>query len=310
MEWASLFSGKYFAMIVVYADETGTGGLQHGGKEPAPGVYGFLATCEMWERFRIDWKSVLDRHGAPYFHFRELNTAGRKKKTSPYHGWDDQKADNFIYDMATVASSGPVPFGGYVSIKKLYGGKRDRAAHIGAYRKAFENFFEDFTTQMNVHFPEEKAKTDFFFDESENKEWIGILNDVIRRYRRRDSRVGNFSFIDNHSERGMPCQAADILAYRNRQYAETAFEEDAWQKQKLLDFILSRNGFPKTHPRSRYAKYSYADWEALVKYLRDDKKLHESRGLLRGDRNYYPFVYNQQMRMHWQQMAVEMQSAK
>jgi hypothetical protein len=57
-EWASLFSGKYFAMIVVYADETGTGKVLSG-KEPAPGVYGYLATPEMWETFRNEWKSAL-----------------------------------------------------------------------------------------------------------------------------------------------------------------------------------------------------------------------------------------------------------
>ena len=48
-------------MLEVYADETGTGGVPKSGKEPAPGLYGFLATVEMWGRFRKEWRSALDR---------------------------------------------------------------------------------------------------------------------------------------------------------------------------------------------------------------------------------------------------------
>jgi hypothetical protein len=60
-------------MIAVYADETGTGGIPKSGKEPAPGIYGYLVTPEHWEQFRLRWKATLDKHAAPYFHFCELN---------------------------------------------------------------------------------------------------------------------------------------------------------------------------------------------------------------------------------------------
>jgi hypothetical protein len=95
-EWASLFSGKLFAMIVVYADESGTGGIPKSGKEPAPTICGFLATPEMWDKFRLDWKSALNDHKAPYFHFRELDRNEWKNKKSRFHGWDDARVDDFI----------------------------------------------------------------------------------------------------------------------------------------------------------------------------------------------------------------------
>jgi hypothetical protein len=64
-------------MIVVYADETGTQGLKKGGKEPAPGVYGFLANLKTWNGFRRVWSKALQEYGVNYFHFRELNPSGR-----------------------------------------------------------------------------------------------------------------------------------------------------------------------------------------------------------------------------------------
>ena len=100
-EWATLFSGKLFAMLVVYADESGTGGIPKSGKEPAPGVYGYLATPEIWEQFRIAWKSTLKNHDAEYFHFRELDPNFQKKNPeNPFSKWDNDRKDDFIYDMA------------------------------------------------------------------------------------------------------------------------------------------------------------------------------------------------------------------
>src|SRR5207249_3776059 len=72
-EWASLFSEKCFVMIVVYADETGTQGLKPDGKEPAPGVYGFVATRKRWQKFCEVWTSALGKYKVSYFHFRELH---------------------------------------------------------------------------------------------------------------------------------------------------------------------------------------------------------------------------------------------
>ena len=112
-KWCSLFSGKLFAMLVVYADETGTHGLQKGGREPAPGIYGLLATDLQWEKFRDVWATDLKRHTTPYFHFRDLHSSSRKKKGTPYFGWSDQKVDEFKRDMAIAASCGPIPVGGY-----------------------------------------------------------------------------------------------------------------------------------------------------------------------------------------------------
>ncbi len=94
-EWSSLFSGKYFAMLVVFADETGTGGIQKG-REPAPGVCGFVATPEMWENFRTSWKTMLKKHKDASVIFILENWVHLSVKSSnPYHGWDEFEVDDF-----------------------------------------------------------------------------------------------------------------------------------------------------------------------------------------------------------------------
>jgi len=306
-ERASLFSRKYFVMIVVYADETGTQGLRKGGKEPAPGVYGFMDVPEGWERFRGAWSAALKKYGVDYFHFRELNPLLRLNPGNPYFGWDNEKVDDFIYDMAIAASCGPTPFGGYVSIKALYGGRTDKEARDGSYAKSFEQFFNDFTNMMDCHFPNQKDKATFVFDDNENEQWIAILNSEIKKAKKRDRRIGEYSFIDAKSGRGMPCQASDLLAYVNRQQAETTFETGHYQKTRLLDLIISRNAFPKEHPRSMYAGYSDTDWTALIKMLRDDKKLKHTRDVAQGlgKQQYYPFRDNALLRLHMAQWVAK-----
>ncbi len=58
LERASLFFWGNTLYQAVYSDETGTGGVPATGEEPAPGVYGLLATTEMWDGFRVKMEGV------------------------------------------------------------------------------------------------------------------------------------------------------------------------------------------------------------------------------------------------------------
>jgi hypothetical protein len=241
-EWASLFSGKLFAMLVVYADETGTHGLKKGGKEPAPGVYGFIATPQYWEGFRHTWLAALAKHNAPYFHFRELNKSERSKPGNPYYGWDDDMADDFIYDMALVASEKAVPFGGNGSIKRIQG---ENARSYGkTYKIVFQNFFIDFDSALKQHFPSHKGNVSFFFDDNQNEEWIKILNATIKAAQKRSSSIGTYAFVKRKDDRGIPCQAADLFAYVNRQNTETIYEANQYTPLRACfkngQFILTQ----------------------------------------------------------------------
>jgi|ERR1035441_46905 hypothetical protein len=265
-EWASLFSRKYFAMIVVYADETGTSDIPKSGKEPAPGVYGFLATPDDWEIFRKQWRAMLAKHKACYFHFREATRAGRQDPKSHYHGWSDDEADDFIHDMAYVASLGPIPFGGGVAQKRF-------DSQEEAYESAFEIFFGDFTEQMDKHFPNEKEQVSFFFSRNRNKDWISILDRQIETAWNRDNRIAKeYTPIDDKTYRGMPCQAADLFAFVNRQNLESCFDADKYFNQRILDLIVGRKGFVGIHPFSPLSNMTDDKWYALIQDMRKRKK--------------------------------------
>jgi hypothetical protein len=273
LEWSSLFSGKYFAMLVVYSDETGTGGVPETGEEPAPGVYGFIATPQMWEDFRIKWKAELDRYKVPYFHFRELHPAMRRKEKNLYFGWSNEHTDDFIHDMAIVASSGPIPLGGNVSQKQIVGLNPNEFQRAKLYRLMFYQFFGDFKFTMDDHFKKETEKVSFFFSEIKNEPWIKILSQVIKDVRHHNQIIGEYSFIEPKTERGMPCQAADLFAYVNRQNSSKMYEEGHARSLRLLDLIIARQILAKQYWFMRpLIEMPDDEWRELVADMRKQKR--------------------------------------
>lgn len=114
--------------IIVYADESGTHdqtGTQPGSEVAV--IAGYVAKVDSWIKFCKDWGAVLKKHNAPYFHFREFAEAssvvrGKREassqfKNNPYFGWEIDRLDNFLFDLAEVAAAGSkVPVGGYADI--------------------------------------------------------------------------------------------------------------------------------------------------------------------------------------------------
>jgi hypothetical protein len=273
LKWASLFSGKHFAMLAVYSDETGTGGVPESGQEPAPGVYGFITTPEKWDEFRITWKASLDKCKAPYFHFRELHAKNRRKENNPFHTWTNDEVDDFIYEMAIVASSGPIPFGGNVSQKKTVGANPDKFSQAWLYRQMFYQFFGDFKLTMDDHFKDETEKVSFFFSENNNENWIKILSQVIKDVRHHNPIIGEYSFMEPKTERGMPCQAADLFAYVNRQNSSKMYEEDRARSMRLLDLMIGRQILGKAYWFMRpLIELPENEWRELVADMRKQKK--------------------------------------
>lgn len=290
-------------MIVVYADETGTGGIPRTGKEPAPGICGFLATPDMWEKFRSDWNAALKAHKAPYFHFRELDRNERKDPKCFFNGWNDTQVDDFIYEMAFVASTGPIPFGGNASVKMVHGLNPKIEGLMETYYRAFNAFFDCFAITMNWHFPKEKGMVPFFFEKNRNEGWNKILCKIIKEKRKRDSRIGEYAQVESKSEIGIPCQAADLLAHINRQNNETIYEYQKYVPQRVLDIIVSRQAFPDWHPFSVLKKMSNQQWKDLISELRGRKKQFDLHHELIGTTpkpKYYPILEHSYFRQLWQ----------
>ena len=271
--------------LLAYADESGTHvkrGVKQKGANPC--VLGFIASIDCWDKFCTEWKAVLDKYGVAYFHFRETNASLRSSPTNPYYGWDDNRTDDFIHDLAMVAARGPVPFGGNAHPEK----------NPDPYKKSLEQFFEDFSFSMTEHWPEFVEKVDFFFEENENTIWKTTLNSVITSYQRIDSRIGGYSFAKwNDFKHGLPLQAADMIAYVSRQAAERLYETGKLQPQRIIDLILFKNLRPKNHPW-HYGDMSLLQWELLIMELRNNKKIWDMTNKVMGKKKqpYYPLFHH------------------
>ena len=155
---------------------------------------------------------------------------------------------NEIANLAQNVKPGPCWFDFFVfHACRVAGSNRQANTFFNFLRDGCEQFFEDFNVTMQEHFRRYKGKVSFFFDENGNEEWIAILNTVIKAARNLNPQIGEPSFVDNKTDRGIPCQAADLFAYINRQKTETMYESDRYSSMRLLDLIIGRNAFPPDH---------------------------------------------------------------
>lgn len=191
--------------------------------------------------------------------------------------------------MAIIATTKAIPFGGDASQKKL--GKNK------SYVAAFDSFFEDFGGMMKDFYPKFKEKVSFFIGDFKNKPWLLALNKSKKNASHRDSRIGELALLDPYSEdgHGFPCQAADLLAYRNTQVMGPAFDTGHYTPMKLLDFMFSRTGSRPNHPLSKLRALSDSEWRDMVNKLRIEKREFETRNKALGgskDNYFRPIIHS------------------
>ena len=85
-----------------------------------------------------------------------------------------------------------------------------------------------------------------------------------------------------------------------RQQEETIFETGSPQKSRLLDIIISRHAFPKSHPRSELAKLSEDEWTRLISTARGEKKLKYAKEIALNlpKQQFYPFEHSEAFKHH------------
>lgn len=268
--------------IQIYCDESGTGGFGKKGKDPIPTVYGYIAPVEYWvNEFYPEWQAVLTKYQVPYFHFRELNKTERQEPSNPYYQWEDSQVDDFLDDLSIVAGRVAVPCGAHGTLKE--GGD--------PYRKIFELFFKDSFDRIKNHWPNFNERVDFFFESTGNKKWSRLILDAADSFKKNENRAGTPAFPAWDDPRnGLPLQAADLLAYSQRQNAEWFFENNRNVRDyRITDLALLRNIFPKGHPK-RLESLPDHQREKLIKYLRRDKNTKDAFRSIMGlpKEKYYP----------------------
>ena len=125
--------------IAAYVDESGRHdktGKQKGSSQIV--VSGWVDWRDNWSKFCDQWQSILIKYGATEFHFQEWAYASRIVRTgqipsasfheNPYRGWNLEKLDGFLYELAELAGGGQKLFvGGFISTRDFDEAKKHPA---------------------------------------------------------------------------------------------------------------------------------------------------------------------------------------
>jgi hypothetical protein len=241
-EWASLFSKGLFVHIVAYADDSGTHdetGVQKGSREAILG--GVVACREDWVPFCEQWQRVLNKYDVEFFHFREWSTASavaRKIREAPsdfsknpYRNLDEKHLNSFLIELAVIAGSGnKLIVGGSVYTRRVHELKRKGEFPVDAYpyQVCVKQFFEEFAGMIQMQrAPWKRQPVHFFFDQSDNKQWIHAVIDTFCDYQKQHPKWQTPTFRDKKQRPYLPLQAADMVAYRLRYITEKWVDNDA-----------------------------------------------------------------------------------
>ena len=255
-----IFLRRAFVKVVAYIDESGT--HDKTGKRQGSAVAvicGLVAWRHDWAQFCTEWEAVLNKYGAPYFHFFEWSTASRVTRgkikapsdygQNPYREWSHSKLNAFLYDLASITGGGnKVIVGGYVYTSDFHAAKTSRGinpkivpAGGDPYKHVVDQFFEKLPGDILSAWPYWNEPVSILYDWS-GPEWKRAICDAHERHKVQDPRIAELVFADKKVH--LPLQAADMVAYRFRQLAEN-LRENKLQLEPLpkLDELLLKSMF-------------------------------------------------------------------
>jgi hypothetical protein len=223
-------------MLVAYADESGTEDkLGHKAAVSVSAFGGYVASYGEWAHFCDQWQRILDEYDAPFFHFREWAMASaivRKKRRcfsafnkNPYYGWKLTKLDSFLLELAEVAGTRKEgTFGGYISTAEFNARKAAGDILIGEDHRDYclKQCFEAFVDAVNSRWPHFSEPISFFWDWTDDPKWMQSIHEAYGSFKKKDSRLTEITFADDKDR--LPLQAADMVAYRMRQWSDKLFK--------------------------------------------------------------------------------------
>lgn len=257
-EWASLFSGRLFVKIVVYADESGTHDPTGAKKGSREGIIGGIAAIrEDWTVFCREWRRVLNDYSVLYFHFYEwadASAVARKTKkpssdfaNNPYRHLDLSQLNELLVALAKIAGSGnKIIVGGSVYTQLFHKAKfsGDIPPNADPYEHCMDQFFESVVGLIGHQRPPwKKLPISFFFDQTDNDVWIKALNNRFRFYQKQYSTFREIAFADKKIEPHLPLQAADMVAYRMRQIGGNWVDKKPPAATPMIDELLFKSTF-------------------------------------------------------------------
>lgn len=233
-EWASIAPKGIIVFVTVYADESGTHditGNQTGAGEAV--VSGIALQTRDWAAFCRQWQSVLNRYKAPYFHFEEWVRASavargkRKQSTSKpnvYQHLDSKCLDEFLLELAKLAGQKEIlHFAGFVHTKRYVQAQAcgNITNKADPYSVCLRRFFNEYVAAMKTMRPSwEKKRVLFVFDQTGDNGWVSKINQEFQSAAKLFPQFVLMSFGDKKDPCFSPLQAADMVAYRARQFLE------------------------------------------------------------------------------------------
>lgn len=270
-------------MLTAYADESYT---SESGNFKHITVAGYIAPVSYWKTFCVEWSAALKRYGVGYFHFREFaNKDFRSQPESPYFGWEEEKLGNFLYELAKIAGSVAIPFGGTVPAAQfIQDGVKDDPILV-----AYTAFFNDLRECIRSHWPKLtgdnfKERIHFILDINKDKRWLIPFQTAYNVYRQQEPIFGPLTWGDD--KEFIPLQAADLLAYATRQQGDWKAKQP-----RVLDILLAKNIHPETDEytfQKTIRRIMGCDWNTAVKRLLAIEK--EFKRLNPG-KKYLPFEH-------------------
>jgi hypothetical protein len=253
-EWASNISDGVFAMLKLYADESGV----HDDAEVTV-LGGVMDKREYWEEFCREWGAVLNNYKVRHFHFREFRQSANTKPTDTYYAWPLSKRRDFLYSLSMVLGHSAVPAGGAYATK--------RNAKLGIPKDPFEetirSFYESVLAMLNLYWPDERVHV--VFDDSKNRKWTGVIHEIHHEFKTKDKRICTLAFDDD--ETCMPLQGADFtsMLFRNtvKQYVDV--EGQSSGDARIIDFIVHKNQDP------RFRRPDKKKFKKMIDDMRDDE---------------------------------------
>lgn len=245
-------SGKVFAMLAAYMDDSGT----HEGSHNCV-VAGYWGSVNEWRRFERAWNAVLAQHGISEFKASQFWPRFEGKRLKPYEDWNDEKHTAFIDSLLLIIRDAKIiPFGCGV-LGADWNARlpefRERSTFADSEKQA-KSMLLPF--QRNIYraasYCHRGITMHFVFDDSTTthvKSGILTCYSVIKASAKNvgdalKDHLGGIEFAD--SCKVAPLQAADLLAYEMHRYAKQKVRDLAhmrFEYKRALVRMKSREDF-------------------------------------------------------------------
>lgn len=245
--------------LKAYMDDSGS----HDGA-PVSVVAGYFGGHRRWIKFEDQWKAVLVRYGVSEFHSKPFWARDKEgtRTQSEYKGWSNDRAEAFLDELLRIIEGSVRIFPFACAIeneqweqqteenKRIFSG----ASHEHPTGKPSKSMFLAFQrcvlSVADYCTPGIRAHYVFDDDHGKNSAWAAICYGQLKQqFAKSDpdtySSIGQFGLAD--SVDAAPLQAADLLSYEAKKYAEhflkTGRDDMRQRYVRALTNIRSREDF-------------------------------------------------------------------